>query len=108
MSVASEAIRIVQEFIEQGSISNCVNLQQHTSVQVTMSIRHYNKVGVLASVMEILRTYDINIEGMNNIIFKEGKAAVATMELSHVPPDDLLLKIEDMSDKIIQVTVTYS
>lgn len=107
VAVAEEAIRVVREFLEKGRIVNCVNLQKHTSVQVTMSVRHYNKVGVLASVMDLLRTYDINIEGMNNTIFQEGKAAVATMELSNVPPDELIQQIEEMKNKIIQVTLSH-
>ncbi len=108
LAVASEAIRVVREFLENGSISNCINLQKHTAVQVQMSIRHYNQVGVLASVMDLLRTYEINIEGMDNTIFQEGKAAVATMELSDVPSEELLQKIKAMNETIIQVTVTHS
>lgn len=106
-AVADEAIRIIRDFVEHGIVHHCVNLQEHTDVQVQMIVRHFNKVGVLASVMELLRMYDINIEGMSNTIFKEGKTAVAVMELSHVPPNDLLSQLQSMEDKIIHVTVNH-
>lgn len=105
-AVASEAIRIIREFIDNGSVPNCINLQQHTSDQIQLIVRHYNKVGVLASVMERLRAHEINIEGMSNIIFKEGKAAVATMELSHRPPNEVLAQLEALDDKILSVSLT--
>ncbi len=107
-AVAAEAIRIIREYIENGAVPNCINLQQHTPDQTQLIVRHYNKVGVLASVMEKLRAQEINIEGMSNIIFKEGKAAVATMELSRRPPDSVIAELEALEDKILSVSLTNS
>ena len=43
-------------------------------------IRHYNRVGVLASVLDALREAGINVEDMENNIFNGSAAAIASSE----------------------------
>lgn len=103
LSVASEAIRVVRTFLEQGEVPNCVNLQKQSDTPCQLIVRHYDKVGVLASVLNVLQEANINIKDMKNIIFQGSHAAVATISLSQHPSAELLQRIESMKDKVIQV-----
>ncbi len=103
-AVADETIRIIKTFMEEGSVPNCVNLELATSVKAQLIVRHYNRVGVLASVLDLLREYNINVENMRNTIFKKEEAAVATLQLNREPPEELLNRLRREKEKIIQVS----
>ncbi len=103
-AVADEAIRIIKTFIEEGWVPNCVNLELNTSVQSQMIVRHYNRVGVLASVLDLLRSYKINVENMRNVIFKGELAAVASLQLDKEPPEQLLEELRN-NREVIQISV---
>ena len=45
-----------------------------------MSIRHYDKVGVLAHVFKVFAEYSWNVQELENIVFKERQACVATIK----------------------------
>lgn len=106
LSVASEAIRVVRTFLEEGELLNCVNMQKPSRENHQMVVRHFDKVGVLAAILNVLQKADLNIQDMNNSIFQGGKAAVATISLSAHPGDDVVKELEALEDKVIQVTVT--
>ena len=105
LAVADEALRIIRTFMSKGTVPNCVNLVVNTKACCQMIIRHYNKVGVLAAVMDLLKEEDINIETMSNTIFQSGLAAVASMRLDQIPPQSVIDRLEKRDDLILQVTV---
>lgn len=107
-AVAAEAVHIIRTFLQAGTVPNCINLQQHTPVECQLIVRHFDKVGVLATVMEELRRAHINIEEMSNMIFQNAQTAIATMRLSHLPSPSLLHELESKQDMIIQVTLISS
>jgi D-3-phosphoglycerate dehydrogenase len=104
-AIADEAVRIVREFVTTGEAPNCVNIESKPPVHCQLIIRHYDKVGVLASILDKIRRAQINVEKMNNTVFKGAKAAVATIQLGSKPPDDLLQSIAEMKEMIINVDV---
>ncbi len=104
-AIAEEAVRIVREYVGSGHVANCVNIERHAPAKVQLLVRHYDKVGVLASVLEVIRRYGLNVEDMNNTIFAGAKAAVAIIRLSAAPPDDVLRELSNMKEQIIQVSV---
>jgi D-3-phosphoglycerate dehydrogenase len=67
-------------------------------------IRHYNRVGVLASVLDALREAGINVEDMENNIFNGSAAAVASLKLDKTPSVDVISKISS-NESIIQVSI---
>jgi len=75
-------------------------------------VRHFNRVGVLASVLDELKNAGINIEEMENTIFggegmtkdSDGIAASCTLRLDEKPTADLVNKIRGL-ENIIQVSV---
>lgn len=103
-AIATEAVRICLEYSKFGHVPHCVNIERHAPAKVQLLVRHYDRVGVLAAVLEIIRNHGINVEDMNNTIFRGAKTAVATLKLSAEPPPSLLEEISGLSDKVIQVS----
>ena len=55
-----------------GEARNCVNLAPRGLGSATLTVRHLDKVGVLARVLELLREAGLNVEHMQNRIFAGG------------------------------------
>ena len=106
-AVADEVVRIVRAYKDTGSPTNAVNIQKANLAQCDLIVRHYNRVGVLAGVLDGLRTEGINIEEMENIIFTGQTAAHCTLKLDSKPSSELLSSIEN-NDNIIQVILNQS
>jgi D-3-phosphoglycerate dehydrogenase len=70
---------------------------------VDLVVRHYDKVGVLATVLGIIRKEGVNVEEMSNTIFQGAKAAVAVIRLGSAPSEALVAEIEALKDQVIQV-----
>lgn len=103
-AIAEEAIRIVREFVSTGSPPNVVNLRSVRGEGATLVVRHYNRVGVLARVLDLLRDEGINIEEMQNLIFAHSKAASCSITVDKIPSSSVLDKLKQAQD-IIEVTV---
>ncbi len=91
-AVASEVVHIVDSYIKTGTPANTVNTQSKSQAIINLIVRHYNRVGVLAGVLDELRTADINIEEMENLIFAGGKAASCTLKLDSKPSTNTIEK----------------
>ena len=103
-AVASEVVHIVDSYIKTGTPANTVNIQDKSQAVINLIVRHYNRVGVLAGVLDELRTADINIEEMENLIFAGGKAASCTLKLDSEPSADTIEKIK-ASEDIVAATL---
>jgi D-3-phosphoglycerate dehydrogenase / 2-oxoglutarate reductase len=102
-AIAAEAIRICREYVATGRAPNVVNVEAHAPAKCELVVRHYDKVGVLAQVLGIIRKYGINVADMSNTIFQGSKAAVAAIRIAEPPPADLLAEIAGLEDMVIQV-----
>jgi D-3-phosphoglycerate dehydrogenase len=102
-AIAEEAVRVVKVFIDSGSPPNVVNVRKGKTTGATVVIRHYNRVGVLANVLDQLRDEGINIEEMQNLIFEHDEAASCTMMVDHQPSSDVIAKLKQ-DENIIEVT----
>ena len=49
---------------------NCVNLLEKADETHQLIVRHLDRVGVLAGVLDQLRTYGINVQGMENVTIR--------------------------------------
>lgn len=94
-AVAEEAIKIILDFIHSGVIAHWVNRAKVTDSHFQLVVKHYDKPGVLASIMDVLRQGDINIEEVENIIFDGGLAATCTMKLKIAATDEMLGAIKN-------------
>jgi D-3-phosphoglycerate dehydrogenase len=99
-AIAEEAIRIIETFIKQGAVLNCVNLATRTPAKYQLIVRHYDRVGVLAHVMDQIRRANVNIEEVQNIIFEGATAASCRIQLDSEPTPALLDAIKQIPDII--------
>jgi len=93
-AIAEEAIRIIQTFLRTGVVLNCVNLAGRTPAKWQLVVRHYDRVGVLAFVMDQIRRAGINIEEVQNVIFDGAAAASCRIQLDAEPGPDLLASLK--------------
>lgn len=88
-ATAAGVVEIVDAFM-QGAVRNCVNLEPSRLGAVTLTVRHLDRPGVLARLLELLRTAGLNVENMENRVFRGGEAAVASMDVAGSVPPALL------------------
>jgi D-3-phosphoglycerate dehydrogenase len=103
-AIANEVVRIVDSLIKTGKPINAVNSRNKTEDGTILMIRHYNRVGVLASVLDALREAGINVEDMENNIFTGSAAAIASLKLDKTPSADVIREISS-NESIIQVSI---
>jgi D-3-phosphoglycerate dehydrogenase len=103
-AIADEVVRIVDSLIKTGKPINAVNSRNKTEDGTILMIRHYNRVGVLASVLDALREAEINVEDMENNIFHGSAAAIASLKLDKTPSEDVISEISS-NESIIQVSI---
>ncbi len=105
-AVAEEAVRIVRTFHEEGVVPNCVNLAHRGVATHMLAVRHRDRVGVLAGVLDALREAGINVQEMENVLFAGGKAACARIQLDHDPLPAVIESIRKSSEHVLAVSVT--
>jgi D-3-phosphoglycerate dehydrogenase len=102
-AIAEEAIRIIETYVKTGAVPNCVNLATRTPAKWQLIVRHYDRVGVLAHVMDQIRRANTNIEEVQNIIFEGAAAACCRIQLNTEPSPDLLAAIKSGNKDVIGV-----
>jgi D-3-phosphoglycerate dehydrogenase len=102
-AIAEEALRIIEHYRNTGEVLNCVNLAKKTPAKFQLVVRHYDRVGVLAFVMDQIRRAEINVEEVHNIIFEGAEAASCRIQLKTEPPAELLAAIKLGNDNIIDL-----
>lgn len=88
-AIAAGVTEIIDAFMT-GEARHCVNLDDRTLGSFTLTIRHLDRVGVLAGVLDTLSSAHLNVEHMQNRIFRGGEAAVATIDVGHRPTAEVL------------------
>jgi len=102
-AIAEEAIHIIETYVKTGVVLNCVNLATRTPAKWQLLVRHYDRVGVLAFVMDKLRRAEINIEEVQNVIFEGAVAASCRIQLNAEPGGELLAAIKEGNSHIISL-----
>jgi D-3-phosphoglycerate dehydrogenase len=103
-AIAAEVVRIVQLYRETGKPANTVNMCGKSPATHSLVVRHFNRVGVLASVLELLREEGINVEEMENTIFDGAQAACCTFQLDTSPSESILERLRT-NEAILQVSL---
>uniref|UniRef100_A0A7V3E857 D-3-phosphoglycerate dehydrogenase n=1 Tax=Ignavibacterium album TaxID=591197 RepID=A0A7V3E857_9BACT len=94
-AVAEETVRIIKHYVHSGVIDHWVNRAKITDAKYQLVVKHYDKPGVLASVLDVIRQGNINIEEIENIIFEGGIAACCTMKLKLPATAEMLKQISE-------------
>jgi len=100
-AIADEAVRVVETFIKTGVVLNCVNLARRTPAKWQLVVRHHDRVGVLAFVMDHIRRAGLNIEEVQNVVFEGALAASCRIQLAGQPSASLLSTIQEGNPDII-------
>ncbi len=94
-AVAAETVKIVKDFISSGVIAHWVNRAKISDAHYQLVVKHFDKPGVLASIMSIIRDKNINIEEIENVIFEGGVVACCTMKLKNGLTTEMLKQMND-------------
>ena len=87
-SIAQGTLEVIEAYL-QGEVLNCVNLDENAVGRSCLTIRHLDRVGVLAQVFEALRRNGLNVQQMQNQIFSGADAAVAVADAA----SDAVIKV---------------
>ncbi|MDT7807103.1 MAG: D-3-phosphoglycerate dehydrogenase / 2-oxoglutarate reductase [Acidobacteriota bacterium] len=104
-AIAAETVRIIRTFKETGRVPNVVNLARRTPSTHTLVVRHRDRPGVLAAVLDRIRAESINVQEMENVIFEGSEAAVARINLESAPPADALEQLKASNADIIELSL---
>lgn len=86
----AEGTADVIEAYRNGVVLDCVNLERVPKRTATLSVRHHDRVGVLACVLQELSRRHVNVANMQNRIFSGSESAVAIIEVAGDVDDGLL------------------
>lgn len=104
-AIAAETVRIVREFKETGRVPNVVNLARQTPATHRLVVRHLDRPGVLAAVLDAIKAEHINVQEMENIVFEGAAAAVARINLDNAPSTATLDRLRTGNSDIIELNL---
>ncbi len=102
-AIAAGVTEIVQAFTA-GEARHCVNLDPDRLGSLTISVRHLDRVGVLAQILDVLRRAGLNVQHMVNRVFRGGEAAVASIDVEGEASEELLASLRGI-DHVLGVSV---
>jgi D-3-phosphoglycerate dehydrogenase len=102
-AIAAETVRIVKEFKETGRVPNVVNLARQSPATHRLVVRHLDRPGVLAGVLDAIKAELINVQEMENIVFEGAAAAVARINLDNAPTKETLNRLKASNADIIEL-----
>ena len=103
-AIAAGVVEIIDAFVE-GEARNCVNLTPSRIGSATLTVRHLDRVGVLAHVLDRLSRASLNVEHMENRVFRGGGAAVASIDVAGEVSEGLLADLDALPD-VLGVSAT--
>lgn len=106
-AIAAETVRIVRTFKETGKVPNVVNLAKSTPATCSLIVRHLDRPGVLAGVLDAISGARINVQEMENIVFDGAQAAVARINLETEPSVEVLEKIRAANANILELSLIH-
>jgi D-3-phosphoglycerate dehydrogenase len=104
-AVAAEVVAIINDYLHHGSVRNWVNRAKKTATRWQLVVRHFDKPGVLANVLDDLKSSKINVQEIENVIFEGQQTACCTMKLDARPTEEILAQIQNRSDEVIQASL---
>jgi D-3-phosphoglycerate dehydrogenase len=82
-----------------------VNLAGRTPATHAVIVRHYDRPGVLATVLDAFRNANINVQEMENVVFEGAQAAVAKINVDRAPDRATLDDLAKQNSDIIEVSL---
>jgi len=104
-AIAAETVRIICAYKETGRVPNVVNLAEETPATHLLVVRHQDRPGVLAHVLNELKAAGINVHRMENIVFAGAEAASARIELDGTLHDATFERIRAGNEHILEINL---
>ncbi len=104
-AIAAETVRIIKRFKETGEVLNVVNLAKTTPATCSLLVRHLNRPGVLAGILDAVSAAQINVQEMQNVVFDGAHAAVARINLETEPAPEVLDLIRASNSDILEISL---
>lgn len=104
-AIAGEVVRIVAAYKSSGEVPNAVNLCERSPARWLLTVRHRDRVGVLAHVFGALREAGINVQKTENVVFDGAEAASARIQLDSEPTRAALGRIAEGCRDILSITL---
>ncbi|HEX5672185.1 MAG TPA: NAD(P)-dependent oxidoreductase [Acidimicrobiia bacterium] len=102
-AIASEVVAMIIDF-ERGAVRNVVNLTPPPPIGSILTVRHFDRVGVLSAVLEALKEAGLNVQEMQNKVFAGAGAAVASIQVEGQVPESARAKVAANPD-VIHISV---
>ncbi|MFW5955552.1 MAG: phosphoglycerate dehydrogenase [Rhodothermales bacterium] len=103
-ATAAEAARVINVYAQTGRAPNCVNIAEQSPATYLLTVRHLDKVGVLAAVLDELRKAGWNVQEMENLIFEGARAACARIRFNGEYDASVIERIRS-SDNVLAVSL---
>jgi D-3-phosphoglycerate dehydrogenase len=104
-AIAAETVRIIQSFKETGKVPNVVNIARRTPATCMLVVRHRDRPGVLAALLDRISAAHINVQEMENTIFEGAEAAVAKINLESEPSGEILASLRQANSDILDLSL---
>ncbi len=104
-AIAAETVRIIREFRDTGSVPNVINLSSRTPATHLLVVRHKDRPGVLAHVLNEIKAAAINVQQMENVVFAGAEAAIARIELDGTLEPQTVDRIRGGNSDIIELNL---
>jgi D-3-phosphoglycerate dehydrogenase len=105
-AIAAETVRIIRSFQETGRVPNAVNIARQTPATCILSVRHRDRPGVLARVLDAISAARINVQEMENVVFEGAEAAVANIHLETAPTEGILKTLRRAEPDVFELRLT--
>lgn len=102
-AIAAEVVAMIIDY-ERGVVRNVVNLTPPPPVGSILTVRHFDRVGVLSAVLEALKEAGLNVQEMQNQVFAGAGAAVANIHVEGQVPESARAKVSANPD-VIHISV---
>lgn len=97
-AIAMEAVRVILTYAATGEVPNAINVAEKTPATHQLTVRHLDRVGVLAAVLEEMRKANWNVQEMENLVFEGARAACAYIRFDGQPDDAVIQTIQSNPD----------
>ncbi len=93
-ATAAKAVDIIDTYARTRHVGCCVNLAYKSDATHLLTVRHLDRPGVLAGVLDAVRQAGSNVQEMENVLLagKSG-AGCARIRLVHVQPETILASV---------------
>ena len=102
-ATTSGTIKVIEAY-RNGEVINCVNMATSRIGTATITVRHFDQVGVLAEVFRVLRNAKINVQTVKNNVFLGANSAVAVLDVSGEVTDETCKELRGL-EHVIQIQV---